>query len=372
MKKLTLPFGVKKPILACGADLKGAFALAKGRDAYLFDGFGDLSDLDNFTKYEKAIEAAKKKFKIDPQVIVCDMHPGYFSTQFAESCQLSAVSPQLYRVQHHEAHIASAITDNDINGEVLGAAFDGTGYGPDGNIWGGEFFVGNIRNMKRAAHLDYIPMPGGEACIREPWRMAASYLYAIFGPNFLKLKMDFVKSIDKNSWTILKEMIDKKLNSPLTSSMGRLFDAAGSMILNKRKAKFEAELPIELEDIADENENGHYDFELRKTDGLISIDMSGAIRGVLKDVDKKVPISRISAKFHNMIAFIILKAAGRHKARRVALSGGVFQNKFLKERSVRLLKDNGFKVYTHLRVQTSDSGIPLGQIAIANARAACV
>jgi len=357
MRTIKLPFRVKRPILACGADLKGAFALAKGSDAYLFDGFGDLSELDNFTRYGLAVGAAQRRLKITPQVVVCDMHPGYFSTQFAESYKLSAISCQLYRVQHHEAHIASAIVDNDIKGDVLGAAFDGTGYGTDGNIWGGEFFTGNVKKFKRAAHLDYIPMPGGEACIREPWRMAASYLW---------------KNRDRHHFSkrraILKIMIEKKINSPLTSSMGRLFDAVGSLVLNKENASFEAELPIELEKIADKNERGHYDFELKKGNGPILIDMSKAIKGILRDLDKKFRKPKISAKFHNTIALMILKAAERFNIKNVVLSGGVFQNRYLKDRAMKLLSESDFKVYAHLNVETNDSGIPIGQSAIANTR----
>lgn len=378
MKKLTLPFRVKKPVLACGADLKGAFALAKGRNVYLFDGFGDLSDLDNFTRYEKAVTAAEKKLKINPQIVVCDLHPGYFSTRFAESFQLSAISAgggsayggsfQLYRAQHHEAHIASAIVDNGIRGEVLGAAFDGTGYGLDGNIWGGEFFAGKIGSLKRVAHLGYIPMPGGEACIVEPWRMAASYLYSIFGKDFLKPKSDFARGIDKKSWAVLKNMIDKKINSPLTSSVGRLFDAAGSLILNKRTVGFEAQLPIELENIADKNEGGYYDFELKKKDGMTIVNMAGAIRGILKDLDKKTPDPKISAKFHNTVAFIILKTAKKFNFKKIVLSGGVFQNRFLSRKARQLLEEHGFEVYTRSNIEINDSGIPIGQIAIASAR----
>ena len=367
MKKLTLPFRVRKPILACGADLKGAFALAKGHESYLFDGFGDLSDLDNFTRYEKAIHAAEKKLNIKPQVIACDLHPGYFSTRFAES-QLSTINYQLLTIQHHEAHIAGAIIDNDIKGSVLGVAFDGTGYGMDGNIWGGEFFTGNVKKFKRVAHLEYIPMPGADMCVKKPWRMAASYLYSVFGGRFLKLKIDVVKDIDKREWAVLKNMIENKINSPLSSSMGRLFDAAGSMILNKRLASFEAELPIKLEKIADRSERGHYVFDLENRDSGIIINMAGAMRGILKDLDKNIFKPKISAKFHNTIALVILKIAKRFCLKKVVLSGGVFQNKFLVQRARELLKDHGFKVYTHSNIETNDSGIPIGQIAIANER----
>jgi hydrogenase maturation protein HypF len=362
MRTIKLPFKVKKPILACGADLKGAFAFAKNNSAYLFDGFGDLSDLSNFTRYEKAIKASQKKLKMIPKMVVCDLHPGYFSTQFAENYAADIRCREPFKVQHHEAHIASAIVDNDIKGDIFGAAFDGTGYGQDGNIWGGEFFTGNIKKLKRTAHLEYIPMPGGEACIREPWRMAASYLYSIFGKDFLKLKIDFVKDIDKKSWVILKDMIDKRVNSPLTSSMGRFFDAAGSLILNKDVSKFEAQLPIELEKIAVKNIYDSY--------GAGS--MAKIVKGVIEDIKKRVPLPIISAKFHNSIAEMMLALAKASKMKKVVLSGGVFQNRYLKDRVMELLSKDDFKAYAHSDIETNDSGIPIGQIAIANARALCV
>ncbi len=358
MKIIKLPFRVKRPILACGADMKGAFALAKGDASYLFDGFGDLSDLDNLTRYEKAVSAAKKRLKIKPEIVACDLHPGYFSTQFAEDYTLSAKRYTLYSVQHHESHIASAIVDNAINGDVLGVAFDGTGYGTDGNIWGGEFLAGKIGSLKRVAHLGYIPMPGGEACIKEPWRMAASYLYSVFGPDFLKLKTDFVKSVDKKRWSILREMIGKKINSPLTSSMGRFFDAAACLVLNKHTAGFEAELPIKFERTAKRGVDNTYD----------STDPGKIIKGMVRDIEKKRPAPIISAKFHNSIAAMILSAARRAKIKKVVLSGGVFQNRYLRDKALTLLGKNGFRVYTHSSIETDDSGIPIGQIAIAHAR----
>jgi hydrogenase maturation protein HypF len=353
MKTIRLPFKVKSAILACGADLKGAFALAKGPDAYLFDGFGDLSDLDNFTRYEKAVGRAKKELNIRPQVIVCDLHPGYFSSRFARDHAV-----HVFQAQHHEAHVASVMADNNIRGDVLAVAFDGTGYGLDGNIWGGEFFTGNAESFKRIAHLEYIPMPGGEMCIKEPWRMAAGHLYSVFGGGFIKLKIDFVKTVDRKKWAVLKNMIDKKINSPLTSSMGRLFDAVGSMIFNKERVNFEAELPIALEEIAAPGIDDSY-----RSDSSANI-----IKGIVRDIEKKTDPSIISAKFHNSVTEMILKAARRSKMKRIVLSGGVFQNRYLINRAVKLLNKNNFKVYTHCDVQTNDSGIPIGQVAIANAR----
>lgn len=372
MKIIELPFNVKRPILACGADMKGAFALAEGSKANLFEGFGDLADPANLTKYENSIRRQIKALKIEPEVIVCDLHPGYFSTQFAQAFTDRSRKSVLFKVQHHEAHAASAIVDSGIKGDVIGVAFDGTGYGLDGNIWGGEFFVGDLRQMKRAAHFEYIPMPGAEAAIREPWRMAVSYLYRIFGRKFLSLKIDLINRLDEKQAIALTAMIDKSINSPLTSSAGRFFDAVGSLVLSKEKAAFEAELPIELEKMALEFCRDKYDFGIEsKKDGII-IKFSNTLRGIVKDLSLKADPLTISGKFHNTIADVIsdvsMKLRKKYRINKVVLTGGVFQNKFLTGRAVELLKKQKFDVYTHLNVSTNDSGIPIGQIAIARAR----
>ena len=375
MKAITLPFIVKSAILACGADLKGAFALAKGDKAFLFDGFGDLAQLDNFERYEKAVKASIAKTGIRPKIVACDLHPGYFSTRFAENLQPSTSNLQHCKVQHHEAHIASAITEHSIKGDVIGVAFDGTGFGVDGNIWGGEFFVGNVRKLKRIAHLEYTPMPGGEAAIHEPWRMAASHLYRCLGTGFLRLKIDFVKGLDKKKWPVIRRMVDKGLNSPLTSSMGRLFDAAGSIVLSRQNADFEAELPIILERVASSHCDDAYPFDIRPDKGIYVIQASRVMKGIVKDLTGKADISVISAKFHNTVADMVLKVALTMKKKsgigKVVLSGGVFQNSYLAGKTVIVLEERGFKVYTHEKIATNDAGIPVGQIAIANARALC-
>lgn len=368
MRRIELDFRLNNPILACGADVKSAFALGKDKEVFLFDGFGDLGELDNFTRYEKAVEAAEKRLKVRPKIIACDLHPGYFSTRFAEHAQHTKRNTQLYKIQHHEAHIAGAILDNSVKGEVIGVAFDGTGLGVDGNIWGGEFFVGCAKSFKRTGHFEYIPMPGADCAAKEPWRMAASYLYKVCGKAGLR-------SVDKKERLILKKMIDKKINSPLTSSAGRLFDAVGSIVLSKDKVSKEAELPMELERIADRSCGDIYGFDVRGKDGMSVIDVSKTIRSIIKDVSKKIPTPIISAKFHNTVACIILEMASRLRSKfgidKVVLSGGVFQNRFLTARALDMLKQGGFKVYMHSMIPTNDSGIPIGQIAIANARAVC-
>jgi hydrogenase maturation protein HypF len=399
MKIIELPFQIKRPILACGADLKGAFALAKGRKAYLFDGFGDLSDPDNLKRYEKAARREIKKFRIKPAIVACDLHPNYFSTQFAER-KIGKIGTDTYfstahtiekwvsvpifslcRVQHHEAHIAAAIVDNSIKGDVIGVAFDGTGYGSDGNIWGGEFFVvrcplraaraGKI-DFTRVAHLAYVPMPGGEAAIRQPWRMAVSYLYDAFGKKWLSLIKKFYPLPVTHYALLITKIIEKNINSPLTSSAGRLFDAVGSLVLAKKTVEKEAELPMELEKMAIELCREAYDFDIKKVAGMMKIDCHRIIKDVVRDLSGRVDKATVSSKFHNTVAEIISEVSAKlrrkFKINKVVLSGGVFQNAFLSARAKELLSKSGFEVFAHSRIPTSDSGIPIGQVAIVNAR----
>lgn len=371
MDKVRLPFKVKRPLVACGADLKGAFAITKADGARFFRGFGDLGDADNLTRYERSIRREIRM--IHPFAVVCDLHPDYFSTSVAE--RIAASGLKSFKVQHHEAHIASAIVDNDVKGKVIGVAFDGTGYGSDGNIWGGEFFAGDFKRFTRVAHLAYVPIPGGEAAIKEPWRMAASYIYSAFGDKGSRLCIGCVKGVTDRDWRIVRVMMDRNLNSPFTSSMGRLFDAVGSIVLSRHSVGKEAELPIDLERIASREWLDNYDFEFRKDTGSIVIDMKKTIRGIMDDMARGEDRSVISGKFHNTVALAIVNMCiilrKRYRLNTVLLSGGVFQNKLLRERAIYLLGEKGFEAYHHSRIDTNDSGIPIGQTAIANSRFLC-
>jgi hydrogenase maturation protein HypF len=375
MKIIEFPFKIEKPMLACGADMKGAFALAKGNKAYLIEGFGSLSDPDNLETYEASIYACEKRLGIRPGVIACDRHPEYFSGRFAAMHALKLKTKDLRHIQHHEAHIASAIVEHSIKTDVIGVAFDGTGYGWDGLIWGGEFFVGGLKGFRRAAHLEYVPMPGGEAAIKEPWRMAASYLYKVFGRNFLKQSLDIIDRPGEKRLSIIRKMIDNNINSPLTSSAGRLFDAAGSLILHKGTASFEAELPIDLEKMASHINDDRYKFDIKSEDGMYLIETSGLFKGIVSDLRKNRNKSVMSTKFHNTAAEMIAGAACllRKKSglRKIVLSGGVFQNRYLTKRAALLLGKDKFDVYINSGINTNDYGIPIGQLAIANARGSC-
>lgn len=364
MRTIELHVRMKKPVLACGADVKGAFAVASGSHARFYEGFGDLGDADNLARYEKAVRRAARTSGAAPKVIACDLHPGYFSSRFAETYAIRYSLSAIRKVQHHEAHVASAIVDHAIKGSVIGVAFDGTGYGTDDNIWGGEFFVGNLMAFKRVAHFDYIEMPGGEAAIRQPWRMAASFLYHAFG------------RIGKREWKALEPVIRKRINAPLTSSVGRIFDAVGSIVLGKDSIETEAELPVELERIADRSCREAYSYDIKDEKDLFIIDIRRMIKGMVKDVSANKKAPYVSAKFHNMMAAIIEEVSALLRKRtlinKIVLTGGVFQNRFLGSRAVEALRRKGFEVYTHLNIPTGDGGIAIGQAAIANARPRCV
>lgn len=372
MKEIALPFSLKKPVLACGADMKGAFCLAAGKRAYLVDGFGDLADLANHLWYERAIAIYGARLGIRPQVVVCDLHPGYYSGKIGEGCCPAGGSVRLCRVQHHEAHIAAAIVEHAIAGEVIGVAFDGTGFGSDGQSWGGEFFAGTLRRLERIGHLAYVPMPGGDRVVAEPWRMAVSHLYRSLGARAFSSKLGLLRKVDRARLAAVREMIDRNTSSPLTSSAGRLFDAVGSLVFEKALAAKEAELPLALERIAEDACTEAYDFAVRSEKGMIITDPAPVIAGVAADLQKKGRKGAVAAKFHNAvaraIAAVVRRGAKGRRTKRVVLTGGVFQNGFLTARVTRLLAEKGFTVYRHGSVETNDHGIPVGQVAIAAAR----
>jgi len=259
------------------------------------------------------------------------------------------------------------MADNGIEGEVIGVAMDGLGYGTDSRLWGGEFFVASFAQAERVAHLEYAPMPGGTKAIREPWRMAAIHLRRALGDEVFDLNLDFVRRLDRRAWATLSRMAERGVNSPETSSMGRLFDAVASLIGVRDVACYEGQAAIELEMMADESREVGYEFDYS---GKI-IKPSPVVCDIVADLVRRVPAPVIAAKFHNAVASLILDVARRIRAerglRRVALSGGVFQNLLLLNRTIRLLEAADFEVFTHSRVPTNDGGISLGQAVVADA-----
>lgn len=361
-------FGFKHQILACGAELKNTFCLARGNHAFVSHHIGDLENLETLRSFTEGIEHFKRLFDIHPEVVAYDLHPEYLSTKHALA--LDDIGVRI-GVQHHHAHIASCMADNGIEGEVIGVAMDGLGFGEDGRFWGGEFFVADFVRAERLAHLDYIPMPGGAKAIREPWRMAAVYLRRALGDDFLNLDLPFTNNLDRRAWAALRRMASAGVNSPETSSIGRLFDAMASLLGLRNAINYEGQAAIELEAIADKSVANGYEFEI--ADGGI-IKAEAVIRCAVDDLLNGRPASEVSAKFHlavaQLIAAMACDAQNRRRINRVALSGGVFQNMFLLERARRMLAARGFEVFTHSRTPANDGGVSLGQAAVANARLA--
>ena len=365
--KIILPYRLKNSVLALGAQSKSAFCLADGNVAYLSEAGGDLSELGNFRSFERHIRAARKKFRVKPKIIACDLHPEYISAKYADELARDE-GLRIKKIQHHEAHVASCMADNNVKGEIIGVAFDGTGFGPDGNIWGGEFFIGGFRGFARAGHLRYMPMPGGEACVREPWRMALSYLHGVHDKDMSRLK------INRENTNIAIQMIAKNINSPLTSSAGRLFYAVSALIGICGFAKYEGEAAVKLEkEILVTRSQGHkvtrYKFDIIKDKDIFIIEPGPVIKGIIRDLDKKIPPGVISLKFHDavcgMIKDVCVLLRKRYRISRVCLSGGVFQNRYLSGRVGSILGKSGFKAYLHKNIPTHDGGIPLGQAIIA-------
>ena len=361
-------FKFARQVLACGAELKNTFCLTRENHAFVSHHIGDLENLETLRSFEGGIEHYKRLFNLRPEVVAYDLHPEYLSTKYAHALDIETK----IGVQHHHAHVASCMADNGIEGEVIGVAMDGLGFGADGRLWGGEFFVADFKDAERVAHLDYVPMPGGAKAVREPWRMTATYLHRALGDDFLNLDLPFVRNFDRRAWATLRKMAATGTNSPETSSMGRLFDALSSLLGLRDAVNYEGQAAVELETIADRSCAEHYGFEI-SADGCI-IKADAVIRRAVDDLLNGFSPQKVSAKFHlgvaNLIVTIAQSVRDRQHLNRVALSGGVFQNMFLLENVCRMLRRDGFEVFTHSRVPTNDGGISLGQAAVASTRLA--
>jgi len=358
-------FQFQRNLLACGAELKNTFCLARGRSAFVSHHIGDLENLETLCSFTEGVGHYKRLFDIEPEIVAYDLHPEYLSTKFALELDDGLLK---VAVQHHHAHVASCMADNMIDGEVIGVAFDGLGFGLDGKLWGGEFFVADFCDVDRVAHLANVPLPGGARAIREPWRLAATYLQRTFGNDFIDLDLSFNRQLELDAWSTLSSMIAAGVNCPATSSMGRLFDAVSGLLTLRRSVNYEGQAAIELEGIADTVANEFYEFCIQED----QIFAEPVIRRCVEDLLDEVPAGQISARFHFSVAQLILNVAlkmrDENHLNRVVLSGGVFQNVWLLERVTQLLRANDFEVFTHSRVPANDGGISLGQAAVANAR----
>jgi hydrogenase maturation protein HypF len=369
-----LPFDTP-PLLAVGGHLKNAFALARGGFAYQSQHLGDLENLTGLEFFKESLDHLMRTFEIEPQAVVHDLHPGYLSTQWANEWARERGLP-LIPVQHHHAHVAGCMAEHGLEGPVIGLALDGTGYGTDGKIWGGEVLITRLGSFERFAHLEYVPMPGGETAIKEPWRMAFAALRTAGFNSELAASLAGASASEAR---VLDRMMERGINSPMTSSLGRLFDAVAAVVMNRRVVDYEAQAAIELEGIAvderDRFEQGVYVPELHGAEqgsGNIAEIRTGKMwKAVLEDIWRGVPARRISARFHAGIGEGFINAAANARIETdintVALSGGCMANR----RLVRLLREGleeeGFEVFQHRQVSPGDGGLSYGQLAVAAA-----
>ena len=353
-----------REILACGPELKNTLCMTKGRHAILSQHIGDLQNYETLRFFEETLHNLKKLFRVTPEAVAYDLHPQYMSTRFAQSLPLE----RKIGVQHHHAHIASCMAENHLRGKVIGVAFDGTGYGTDGKIWGGEFLVADFSGFERRAHLRYVPMPGADTCVRQPWRMALSYLRDAFGSNVPDNLPGF-SEVSEKQMHLVDAMISRGINSFLTSSCGRLFDAVSSIIGVRQDVTFEGQAAITLEMIAEPDVTDVYPFLIEECEPA-QVDLRPMIYRIVNDVRSSEPIGSIAARFHNTVARVILNVSLRIREteglNRICLSGGTFQNQLLLARALTQLREHRFEVFLHSSVPANDGGISLGQAVIAN------
>ncbi len=344
--------------LAVGGHLKNAIALKVKNNIIVSQYIGDLSTKESFKTFTKVIDDFQKLYKIKIDNIIADEHPEYLSTKYAKSLNL-----KLNKLQHHYAHIASCRAENQIEGNALGISWDGTGFGLDNTIWGGEFFLSKDDSFKHIGQFRKFKLPGGEKAIKESKRSAAGLLFEIFGLEFLSEEVsNLQQNFNKKEAELIKQMLVKNINSPYTSSVGRIFDAVSSLIGLSQISNYEGQSAMMLEFSADESIYNYYPFQVKENDKIV-VDWENIIREILIDKNKDIMNSEIAAKFHNTLAQVILKIAELVNEEKIIISGGVFQNAFLVERTVKLLQKNNYKVYWHQRIPPNDGGISVGQIA---------
>jgi len=354
-------------VLGCGAELKVTACLTKGNQAFLSQHIGDMENPTTYSFFKQTVSHLERILDIHPEIIAHDLHPDYLSTRYALE---EREAQSRIAVQHHHAHIVSCMAENRIDGPVIGLAFDGTGYGTDGTIWGGEVLLADAKAFQRLAFLDPVPMPGGEAAIREPWRMAVSYIVEAFGTDFPIQEIPALRSLEPEAMRTVLQMIQKGVRCPLTSSLGRLFDGVACILGLKQTVRFEGQAAMALEMAAKDGIKEFYDYR-QMTEIPIKVPTRPIIQGVVRDLWDGVPTEVISGKFHaTVIEFfsgVCDVVATQTGVRRVALSGGVFQNAILLKGFIASLTRRGFEVYTHSQVPTNDGGIALGQAVVAAA-----
>jgi hydrogenase maturation protein HypF len=356
-----LPVGLREavpPLLAVGAHLKNAVAVAVGHDVFVSQHIGDLETPQAVEAFRNVGASLLRMYDLRPVAVACDLHPDYLSTQFARESGLPVVG-----VQHHHAHVLSCMAENHLHGPVLGVAWDGTGYGADHTVWGGEFLRVTETGYERSAHLRTFPLPGGDQAVKEPRRCALGLLYEILGEEvFARADLAPVRAFAPGELAVMRTMLAKGVHSPRTSSAGRLFDAVAALTGLRQVTRFEGQAAMELEFALDGMEGDEaYDTPA----GAPVVDWSPLVEGIIDDAVRGAPAPRIAVRFHNAMVEVVVAIARRAGEARVVLTGGCFQNLYLLERAVRRLREEGFEPYWHRQVPPNDGGIAVGQIVAA-------
>jgi len=390
---IRLPFEAKQ-VLGCGAEEKNTFCLTKDNYAFLSQHIGDMENMETLEHFDTTISLYKRLFHVEPEIVAHDLHPDYLATKYA--LELGESGIKLIPVWHHHAHIASCMADNGLESPVIGVAFDGTGLGADGNIWGGEFLVADYRNFRRAGHLEYLPLPGGDAATKRPYRTAIGYILTLLGENALNAviatlngvngkqsQLASIGQVTEVEIEVIKRQIERRINSPFSSSMGRLFDAISALLGIRGEIDYEGQAAVELEmaahssviarRVSDEaiyDAQESYPYRIMEDQGIRIVHLRDLLSAVIEDLYQGISKGRISVKFHNTVARMINEMcrliADETSVIQVALSGGVFQNRLLLRKTVSSLESSGFQVFTHRQVPCNDGGISLGQAVIAN------
>ncbi|MEW6067479.1 MAG: carbamoyltransferase HypF [Nitrospirota bacterium] len=356
-------------VLGCGADIKNTFTLTKGGFAIPSQHIGDMENYETLKFFEESLKNLKDVYRVEPEALGYDLHPHYLSTQWA----LRQEGIKKIGIQHHHAHIASVIAEKGIKSKVIGVSFDGTGYGTDGNLWGGEFLIADAIDFKRAGHFKYIPLPGGEVAVREPWRIAVSYIKEMAGDETLTYleSIGFISKYGEEKIKDILKIADKNQFSPFSSGAGRLFDAISAILGICDKNTFEGEAAIAIESVASPDIVEDYPVDIKFKE-IMEIDFSHTILRIIEDLLKKEEKGIISAKFHNTIVHTILRVINKlsslHSINNIVLSGGVFQNMYILEKTIDKISSEWMNVYTNEKVPTNDAGISLGQAYIIRER----
>ena len=353
-------------VLAVGAQMKNTVCFLKADKALLSQHLGDMDNAGAYEFFQETLEHLGELLSFKPVAVAHDLHPDYETTSFARAMPIS----KKIAIQHHEAHIAGCLAQHRaLDEQVIGLSFDGTGYGRDGCIWGGEIFVGQVPDLRRAGYFDYLPMPGGEQAIKGPWRMAVAYLKKTFGSDYHKLSLPLLEKY-RQQLPAIDKLIEQEINSPMTSSCGRLFDAVSSLVGLCDFNTFEGEAAITLEMAIKEPEAKAYPYTLGQDEnGCYVVDFGATIKAIVTDLEQELGPGVISGKFHRTIIKLCVEMAKTLSAetgiRKVVISGGVFQSNFLHSEVKRLLAQAGFEVYANTITPPNDGGISLGQAVLA-------